>query len=257
MLGYLNALDRVLQQGRTLATVTLLEGPGIGRKLLLDGSGVIFGTLGSAEDDAAAQRLAEAHIQTQKSARVRLPATVGEVDAFIDVIVPPPKLIIVGAVHIAIPLVTFGKTLGFETIVLDARGAFATPERFPHADRLIVGWPADTLAEIGITESTYIVVLTHDEKIDNPALAVALRSPARYIGALGSRKTHGRRVAALLEQEIERIHNPIGLSIGARLPEEIAVAIIAEIVAVRNSGRNSERNSEREPTPIPADAQGG
>ncbi|MEZ4614171.1 MAG: XdhC family protein [Caldilineaceae bacterium] len=92
-------------------------------------------------------------------------------------------MIIHGAVHIAIPLVTFANTLGFETLVLDARSAFATPERFSHADQLVIGWPADTLAEIQLDEASHLVFLTHDEKIDNPALQVALNSPARYIGA--------------------------------------------------------------------------
>ena len=161
------------------------------------------------------------------------------VDIFIEVHAPPPKLIIIGAVHIAIPLVTFGKTLGFRTVVLDARSAFATQGRFQHADELIIQWPADALPQMGIDENTFIVVLTHDEKIDNPALEIALQSPARYIGALGSKKTHARRVAALqevgiTESQLARLHTPIGLEIGARRPEEIAVAIIGEIVAVSN-----------------------
>jgi xanthine dehydrogenase accessory factor len=252
---YARRLEAALQSGRTIAIVTILTGPTIGRKLLLDSSGAIFGSLGDSTTDDAALRLGRRQVRLQQAARALLPTNAGEVDAFIDVIAPPPKLIIVGAVHIAIPLVTFGNTLGFETIVLDARSAFATPERFPHAGRLVVGWPADSLTQIGITDSTYITVLTHDEKIDNPALAVALRSPARYIGALGSRKTHARRVAALTEQgltpsEIERIHNPIGLSIGARLPEEIAVAIIAEIVAMRNSEPSLKNEPNRPQTHI-------
>jgi xanthine dehydrogenase accessory factor len=125
-------------------------------------------------------------------------------------------------------------------MVLDARSAFATTDRFHHADQLTIGWPADTLTEMTLDEATYLVFLTHDEKIDNPALAVALASPARYIGALGSRKTHARRVAALQELGVDeaalaRIHAPIGLDIGARRPEEIAVAIMGQIIEVMNS----------------------
>jgi xanthine dehydrogenase accessory factor len=149
---------------------------------------------------------------------------------------PPPKLLIVGAVHIAIPLITIANVLGFHTVVLDARSAFATPERFAHADRLQIGWPADALPELQVDESTYVVVLTHDEKIDDPALLYACRSLARYIGALGSKRTHAQRVErlrslGLSDAEIARIHAPIGLDIGARKPEEIAVAILAEIIA--------------------------
>jgi len=142
-------------------------------------------------------------------------------------------------VHIAAALVTYANVLGFRTVVLDARTAFATPERFAHAAELIARWPADALAAQNLDEGSCVVVLTHDEKIDNPALAVALRSPARYVGALGSRKTHAKRVAALRElglgdAEIARIHAPIGLPIAARRPEEIALSIMAEIVAVVN-----------------------
>jgi xanthine dehydrogenase accessory factor len=158
---------------------------------------------------------------------------------FVDVQPPPPKLVIVGAVHIAIPLIELARVIGFHTTVLDARSAFATPERFGHADRLLIGWPADTLAELSVDESTYFAVLTHDEKIDDPALLYACRSKARYIGALGSRRTHARRVErlrelGLREEEIARIRAPIGVDIGARTPEEIAVAIVAQVVAARN-----------------------
>jgi xanthine dehydrogenase accessory factor len=123
--------------------------------------------------------------------------------------------------------------------VLDARSAFATPARFARADRLQIGWPADVLPELDVDEATYFVVLTHDEKIDDPALLYACRSPARYIGALGSRRTHARRLerladAGLTETELARIHAPIGVNIGARKPEEIAVAIAAELVTARN-----------------------
>ena len=144
-----------------------------------------------------------------------------------------------GAVHIAAALVTYAHTLGFYTIVIDPRTAFVTSERFPHADELIPRWPDVVFAEAVLDENACVVVLTHDEKIDNPALAMALRSPARYIGALGSRRTHAKRVAALKalgleDAQIARIHAPVGLDIGARRPEEIALAIMAEIVAVMN-----------------------
>jgi len=228
-----------VKRGRLVGLATVLAGPNVGRKLLLWPNGATEGDLGAADLNAAVAERAKEAFASQQTTRYSIDTATGVADVFLEVQAPLPKLILIGAVHIAIPLVTFGKTLGFRTIVLDARSAFATPERFDHADELIIQWPADALAEIGIDEATYIVVLTHDEKIDNPALAVALTSPARYVGALGSKKTHARRVAALQEMgvtaaQISHIHAPIGINIGARRPEEIAVSIIAEIVAVMN-----------------------
>jgi xanthine dehydrogenase accessory factor len=159
-----------------------------------------------------------------------------EVELFFDVHPPPPKLVIVGAVHVAIPLVTFARPLGFRTIVIDPRSAFATVERFAAADELLCEWPQKAMPEVGLNEASYVAVLSHDLKIDLPALEAALRSPARYIGALGSRKTHAKRLAALTEMgfaaaEIDRIHSPIGLDLGGgRRAEEIALSVIAEVV---------------------------
>lgn len=230
---------QAIADGRLIAMATLLNGESIGAKLLIRGDGSSMGTMGNAELDAAILEKAADVLQKQKSERFDLPAAGEMVDVFIEVHAPPPRLIVVGAVHVSIHLVTMAKTLGFYTIVVDARSAFATPERFPHVDRLITQWPADALTELGIDESSMIVVLTHDEKLDNPALEVAIQSPAIYIGALGSKKTHAKRVDALkalgaTDDQIARIHAPIGLNLGGRKPEEIAVSIIAEIVAVRN-----------------------
>ena len=152
---------------------------------------------------------------------------------------PPPRLIVVGAVHVAVHLVHYARRLGFETVVVDPRTAFATPERFAHADRLVSEWPQEALPEIGLDENGYLAVLSHDLKIDVPALVWALRQPARYIGALGSKKTHAKRVTALREAgvddaAIERIHAPIGLDLGGRRAEEIALSVMAEIVAARH-----------------------
>ncbi len=240
MTDHFAILTQAIQQGKLIAVATLIAGPGIGQKLLLWPNGDSVGSLGNAALDEEIRARAQTLLVTQQNSRVALEAAGEPVEVFVEVHAPPPKLIIVGAVHIAIALVTFGKALGLHTIVVDARSAFATSERFEHADQLLLGWPADLLPELGIDEASYVTVLTHDEKIDVPALAAALASPARYIGALGSRKTHARRRAALLElglspEQLERIHSPIGLAISARRPEEIAVAIIAEMVAVTNS----------------------
>ena len=221
--------------GRLAALVTVLAGPGAGGKLCVLPSGATTGMLGTEALHAAALSAARDALAAQAPARV----TVGALDLFVDVNAPPRRLIVVGAVHTAIPLVAFADALGFATVVLDNRSAFATPERFAHAARLIVRWPADALAELALDEGCYCVFLTHDPKIDNPALAVALASPARYVGALGSRRTHARRVEALRElgvpeAQIARIHAPVGLDIGASTPEEIALAVMAEVVAVKN-----------------------
>ncbi len=225
-----------LRNRQLVALATVIAGPGIGNKLLLWPNGTSKGSLGSEALDQQLFERAAVPFQRQQAERFPLATPQGEAEIFLEIHAPPPKLIIVGAVHIAIPLVTFANILGFETIVLDARSAFATAERFHHANQLTIRWPADTLAEMTLDEATYLVFLTHDEKIDNPALQIALASPARYIGALGSRKTHARRVAALQEMGVNedaftRIHAPIGLDIGARQPEEIALAIMGEIVA--------------------------
>jgi xanthine dehydrogenase accessory factor len=162
---------------------------------------------------------------------------------FIQVLAQRERLIIVGAVHIAIPLVGFARQLGFETIVVDPRPALASPERFDVApDKIVSKWPEQALAEIDITPETYAVVLTHDPKIDDVALEAFLRSPAKYVGALGSRATQEKRRVYLrekgfTEEDLARIHGPVGLNIGARSPEEIALAIVAEIVQVRRAPR--------------------
>lgn len=169
-------------------------------------------------------------------------------DIFIEGFPPPPTLIIVGAGHIAIALTTFAKTLNYRVIVVDARATFATPDRFPHADELIVAWPDEVLENIGLNPSTSVAVLTHDPKFDEPTLKVVLAHHVRYIGAVGSRKTKLERDERLKKQgitqeQIKRIHGPIGLNIGATSPEEMALAIMAEIVATRyNKDRSSVTN---------------
>jgi xanthine dehydrogenase accessory factor len=164
--------------------------------------------------------------------------TYGARQIFIETYPPPATIIMVGAVHIAVALTTFAKPLGFRTIVVDARGAFATNERFGHADELVHAWPDEAL-QGRIHSNTAVVVLTHDPKLDDPALLVALPSAARYVGALGSSKTQAARVlrlrdAGLNDAQIDRLYAPIGLPIGGRTPEEIGLSIMAQIVAVRN-----------------------
>jgi xanthine dehydrogenase accessory factor len=173
----------------------------------------------------------EAHLRAGKSGMAETPS--GRV--FLTVYVPPPKLVITGAVHISQALVPMARLLGYDVTIIDPRTAFASAERFPEA-RLIAEWPDAALSSLGLDRYTAFAALTHDPKIDDPALAHALARRCFYVGALGSRKTHARRVERLKAQgvsdaDIARIHAPIGLAIGAVSPAEIAVAILAEITA--------------------------
>jgi xanthine dehydrogenase accessory factor len=163
-------------------------------------------------------------------------------NVFLEVFAPPATLVIVGAVHVAVPLVTLAQALGFRVEVMDARRAFVSSERFPTADELIVAWPQDALKTKDLTSQHHIVILSHDPKFDLPALQVALRSQAGYVGLIGSQSTQARRRAALRqagfsEEELSRIHGPVGLDLGGREPAEIALAILAEVVAARHGRR--------------------
>jgi xanthine dehydrogenase accessory factor len=168
-----------------------------------------------------------------------------EVEVFVEVVMPPPTLIAVGGVHITIALMSLAKTLGYRTIVVDPRTAFGNEERFPNVDQLIQLWPDEAFQQIPLTRSTAIAMLTHDPKLDDPALKIALPSPAFYVGALGSKATQAKRRQRLLddgvlEAHLNRLHGPIGLDIGAGTPEEIAMSVMAEIVAARNRVMNSK-----------------
>lgn len=233
-------LRRRLAAEELVALATVVAGPGLGRQRLLGPGREPLGGLGTPELDRFAVERAEEQLGSFTSRRHDLAAeaagTAAAVSLFLEVHPPRPKLVVVGAVHTAIPLVALAKVLGFRTCVVDPRTAFATRERFPHADELITDWPQEALPRLGLNESSYVTALSHDLKIDVPALAVALRSRARYVGALGSRKTQAKRAAALAEaglsaEEIARVRTPIGLDLGGQRPEEIAVSIIAEIVA--------------------------
>ncbi len=248
-----DAAAEAIRQDELCAVVTVLSGDEIGRKLLVrrereaDGSASAVAAIGSLGDTtlerAALARAAEA-MEARRTTRISVPAEGQEWDLLIDVHVPQERLVIVGAVHMAIPLVAFARELGLHTVVVDARPIFATQDRFDHADELIRSWPEDALREMNLNESTYVVTLTHDEKLDTPALVYALDHPVGYIGALGSKRTHSKRVEVLREagvsdEQIARIHAPIGLNLGGRSPGEIALAIMAEIVQVRNRSKET------------------
>ncbi len=228
---------------RGLAIATALSGEGlVGRKLLLRDDGWSAGAL--PEEAVTAVRAALAAGTPRRGAIAG-----GEI--FVDVLTPPPRLVVVGGVHIAIPLVALAKTLGYETIVVDPREAFGSAARFPHADRLVSKWPDRALEEIGLDRSTAVAVLAHDPKLDDPALLTALRSDAFYVGALGSSRTQEKRQARLREaglpeDALARLYAPIGLDLGGRSPEEIALSVIAQIVAARNPRRSGVKRESRD-----------
>jgi xanthine dehydrogenase accessory factor len=160
---------------------------------------------------------------------------------FVEPFRRPAHLVIIGAIHIAIPLHRLAKTMGYRVTVVDARAKFATRERFPEADELIVAWPDEAMARLTVDNSTYVVILTHDPKFDLPALRSVLAKDAGYVGAIGSRKTNQNRFDALrsegfTEEQLGRVHGPIGLDLGSRGAEETALGILAEITAVRFGG---------------------
>jgi xanthine dehydrogenase accessory factor len=234
--GFYQMLRNILAQEGAFAVVTLLRGAAqwVGQSLIMRSDGELMGNLPPEVTPFAVQAALRA-LETGRSERIEIPA--GEV--FCEVYQSAPTLVMVGGVHIAIALAALARTLGYQTVVIDPRRAFGSPERFAHADRLIQAWPDEALTQIEITPNTAIVMLTHDPKLDDPALKIALPSPAFYVGALGSRKTQQARRERLLAAGADpallaRLHGPIGLDIGAQTPEEIALAILAEVTAARN-----------------------
>jgi xanthine dehydrogenase accessory factor len=223
--------------GRAGALLTRMDAPGAGAKLLFLDDGRRLGTLGDAALDAAAEREAVAGFATRASRTVVLGSEPG-VRCFLEIHMPPPTLLVVGASHVAMPLVTLARTLGFRTVVVDGRPRLATRERFPDADELVVGIPSEVTARVPLLASTAVVLVAHDYKYDLPVLRHVLTTPTGYVGMLGSRR-RGEAILKLLREEgvaenaLARIRVPIGLDLGARTAPEIALAILAEIVATR------------------------
>ena len=232
------------EDGRA-ALVTVIAGADVGSKLLVRADGSSEGGLGSAELDAAGVEAAEELLWAERSET----REAGQATLFVDVVAPAPRLIVFGAVDYAAALARLARAAGWRPFICDPRSQFATPERFPDADEVIAAWPADAFAQVGgIDRATYIAVLTHDPKLDDAALSIALRSEAAYVGAMGSRRAQAQRrerllAAGLDEELLERIAAPIGLDLGAVSPEETALSIMAEVVAVRN-GRDGGRLSQ-------------
>ncbi|GLX50280.1 xanthine dehydrogenase [Streptomyces hygroscopicus subsp. hygroscopicus] len=253
--------------GRPVAVVSPLPGEGGGAEpdptaaptgqMIVTPSGA-EGTLGDARLDSAVAERAQGLLAQGSTAVVRM-GRAGEerrddVAVFVESFAPPPRMLVFGAIDFASAVARIGKFLGYHVTVCDARPVFATRRRFPDADELVVDWPHRYLESTDVDENTVICVLTHDPKFDVPLLRRALRTPARYIGAMGSRRTHEDRLRRLREEgmseaELARLSSPIGLDLGARTPEETAVAIMAEIIALRWGG-TGRRLVETTPAPI-------
>ena len=252
---FVQAVDAqwIPQLGEVLTTVdaqapvafaTVIAGGTVGARLAVWPER-LAGTLGNEGLDAAvtddARGMLEQGATGQRHYGERGERRRDEVTVFVEAFQPPPRMLVFGAIDFAAAVARVGKFLGYRVTVCDARAVFATARRFPDADEVVVEWPHRYLARTPVDSRTVICVLTHDPKFDVPLLEVALRTPAGYVGAMGSRRTHDDRLArlretGLSEAELGRLHSPIGLDLGARTPEETAVAIAAEIVARRWGG---------------------
>ena len=234
MTDTLQVIQRILDAEEFGSVITFVDGPRKGSKAVLNASGeVVSGELPTeiADDVSEDARALMSHEQHRA-------LSYDEHDVFIETLAPPPDLLVFGAVHIGQALCSFGSQMGYRVTVIDSRPAFATEERFPEAHKVIRGWPRDIMDQLEFDRRTWVVVLSHDPRHETPPLEAALKADTRYIGALGSRRTHGLRVERLedlgfTDDDISRIHSPIGLDIGAETPQEVAVSILAEMTLVR------------------------
>ena len=239
-----DAVRDLVRSGRRGAVVTVIAGESLGAKLLVSGDEVT-GSLGDPALDAEAAALARELIPHEESG-VR---EAGGRSLFIDVHTPQPHLLVIGAVDFTAALARLASSAGFRVTVVDARAHFATAERIPDADEIVVAWPGEYLAEHPPDDSTYVAVLTHEPRFDDPTLTAVLASSAAYVGAMGSRRAHAERVERLLAEgvpadRLATVSAPIGLDLGAATTEETAISILAEIIAVKH-GRSGGRLSER------------
>ncbi|MEX0667964.1 MAG: XdhC family protein [Acidimicrobiia bacterium] len=231
MTDCLAAVARLIEAEEFGSRATVVAGPAIGQSAVIQDDGLIAGGL---PPEIIADVVADAASLLDRERSLTLTYSSNEV--YIESLTPRPHLVIFGAVHIAQELIPMARQLGFHVTVSDARSAFTTPERFPDADRLLVGWPDQI--DLEFDRRTYVVVLSHDARFEDPLWPLVLPAPVAYIGAMGSSKTAARRRERLLadgfaSEQIDRIHGPIGLRIGADTPAEMAIAILAEILESR------------------------
>jgi xanthine dehydrogenase accessory factor len=229
----LEACRRVLDAELLAARLTVVAGADIGASTVVDHSGdTLAGSLPSRLDAARA----DAAIVMEREQNVTV--GYGDDEVFIETLAPRPHLLIFGAVHIAQSLSVLAKHLGYHVTVSDARPAFTTADRFPDVDRLLVGWPDQIADELSFDLRTFVVVLSHDARFEDPLWPLIQGKRVRYLGAMGSKRTASARRERLLaagwsEPEIDRIHGPIGIDIGAETPGEVAIAILAEMTRDR------------------------
>ncbi len=235
-----DALAELAENDKFGVTVTVMDGEFIGEKALLDDGGDVLYQTDGLPDDLLA-RLKAAAADCSKSGIVALDkcAEASATRVMVDMQVERPHLILIGGVHVSIPLQAMAALVGFRVSIVDPRSAFASHERFPNAANILHSYPDKALPQLGLDRSTYVAVLTHDPKIDDKALTTALPANIPYVGVLSSGRTHRQRVArlkaaGLSDDHIAQIRTPIGIDIGASTPEEIAVCILAEIIAARN-----------------------
>ncbi|MCC9152855.1 XdhC family protein [Streptomyces parvulus] len=253
-------------RGGTAALARIVQGPSdlLGRALLVHPDGTYEGGMGGHPDlDRTAAAEARALLDNGRTGTVALSEDgshcPGGLTLLVESSVPPPRMIVFGAIDFAAALVRAGKFLGYHVTVCDARPVFATPARFPEADEVVVDWPHRYLRATSTDARTVLCVLTHDAKFDVPLLTEALRLPVAFVGAMGSRRTHrdrNRRLreAGVTEEELAGLRSPIGLDLGARTPEETALSIVAEIVAARRGGTGAPLTGGA--TPIHRDLTG-
>lgn len=239
-----DALEAALSADEPVALATVIAGHGVGAKLLVRPDASSLGTLGDADLDRVVTRDAlgelEAGLTVTRHYGRHGEARERDVEVFIESFVRPPRMVIFGAVDFTAALARAAKLLGYQVTVCDAREVFATPARFPMADEVVCDWPDRHLSKVAslLGPRDAVCVLTHDTKFDVPAIVGALATRVGYLGAMGSRATHAKRVlrlreAGVTDEELQRVMAPIGLDIGARTPEETAVSICAEIIATR------------------------
>jgi len=235
-------LEQAIQSDTPAVMATVVAGPALGNQLLYIHPDRWIGSLGAADTSDIRDRI-RAIVRDGGTTQAEQNGN----SLFVEAHLPPPHLVIIGGVHIAMPLVSFANTLGYQTTIIDARSQFLTEERFAHAGRLIDAWPDEGLAQLNLHPGVAAVCLAHDPKFEDPALEALLRSDVGYIGAMGSRKTSAERrerlkLAGFTDEQLDRIYGPVGLNIGAKSFAEVALAIMAEIVAVRNGKSPRQTN---------------
>ena len=250
-------LIRVKSEGAGAVLVTVVESEGLdgfdsGSKCLIRDGRIVHGEVNDRELEQTLLREAEARLSEERSRLVSVEtASGGQADVFFEAMPSPPKLIVVGAGHIAVPLVRIAKLMDYYVVVIDDRILFANEERFPEADEVVVGDMAETVKALDITPTTYVVLITRGHKYDEPCLRELLHRPAKYIGMIGSK----RRIKACFErfkeeehvseELISRVYAPIGLDIATETPEEIALGILGEIIKVRRGGKARSLSQKR------------